>query len=166
MMVAVTPLATIALTTLLVNYRHVFYAFTFPLHVVRNPVAKTYSVYALIDEAYAVTAAEPKGWTSWRLLTLQISFQTYWVGGGILGVLLAGVIPGKIEGLEFALRALFVTLALDACRTKEQVPSVLLASASFAVTFVVIPEQALFFGMIGFIVLLAVRYVFVARKGK
>ena len=112
------------------------------------------------------TAAEPKGWTSWRLLALQISFQTYWVGGGILGVLLAGVIPGKIEGLEFALRALFVTLALDACRTKEQVPSVLLASASFAVTFVVIPEQALFFGMIGFIVLLAVRYVLVARKGK
>ena len=112
------------------------------------------------------TAAEPKGWTSWRLLALQISFQTYWVGGGILGVLLAGVIPGKIEGLEFALCALFVTLALDACRTKEQVPSVLLASASFAVTFVVIPEQALFFGMIGFIVLLAVRYVFVARKGK
>lgn len=57
------------------------------------------------------TAAEPKGWTSWRLLALQISFQTYWVGGGILGVLLAGVIPGKIEGLEFALCALFVTLA-------------------------------------------------------
>src|SRR5699024_3585329 len=93
-------------------------------------------------------------------------FQTYWVGGGILGVLLAGVIPGKKKGLEFALCALFVTLALDACRTKEQVPSVLLASASFAVTFVVVPEQALFFGMIGFIVLLAVRYVFVARKGK
>ena len=103
------------------------------------------------------TAGEPKGWTSWRLLALQISFQTYWVGGGILGVLLAGVIPGKIEGLEFA---------LCACRTKEQVPSVLLASASFAVAFVVIPEQALFFGMIGFIVLLAVRYVLVARKGK
>lgn len=77
----------------------------FSLHVVRNPIAKFFSVYALTDEAYAVTAAEPKGWTSWRLLALQISFQTYWVGGGILGVLLAGVIPGKIEGLEFALYA-------------------------------------------------------------
>lgn len=99
--------------------------------MVRNPIAKFYSVYALTDEAYSVTAAEPKGWTSWRLLALQISFQTYWVGGGILGVLLAGVIPGKIEGLEFA---------LCACRNEEQVPSVLLASASFAVAFVVIPE--------------------------
>ena len=73
--------------------------------MVRNPIAKFYSVYAPTDEAYAVTAAEPKGWTSWRLLALQISFQTYWVGGGILGVLLAGVIPGKMEGLEFALCA-------------------------------------------------------------
>ena len=63
MMVAATPLATIALTTFLVNFRHVFYSFSFPLHVVKNPVAKAYSVYAMIDEAYAVTAASKEKWT-------------------------------------------------------------------------------------------------------
>ncbi|MFC8037946.1 AzlC family ABC transporter permease [Paenarthrobacter sp. NPDC057355] len=41
MMTAMTPLGTIALTTLLVNFRHVFYSFTFPLHVVKHPLAKT-----------------------------------------------------------------------------------------------------------------------------
>lgn len=164
MIVAVTPLATVALTTLLVNFRHVFYAFTFPVHVVRNPLARFYSVYALIDEAYAVTASTQKGWTAWRLIAMQISFQTYWVGGGLIGVLIVGALPGEIEGLEFALCALFVTLALDACRNRSQIPSVLLAGASFAVAFVIIPEQALFFGMIGFILLLVVRLGLVLRR--
>ncbi|MBT2512653.1 hypothetical protein [Arthrobacter sp. ISL-30] len=37
--------------------------------------------------------------------------------------------PGPIEGLDFALCALFVTLTLDAARTRQQVPSVLKALA-------------------------------------
>src|SRR6185295_5705992 len=57
MIAATAPLAAIAVTTLVVNSRHVFYAFSFPLHLVRNPVAKAYSVYSMIDEAYAVSAS-------------------------------------------------------------------------------------------------------------
>ena len=44
LMTSITPLPTIALTTLLVNFRHVFYAFSFPLKVVKNPLARLYSV--------------------------------------------------------------------------------------------------------------------------
>jgi predicted branched-subunit amino acid permease len=32
MIAAVVPLAAVALTTLVVNFRHIFYAFSFPLH--------------------------------------------------------------------------------------------------------------------------------------
>lgn len=164
MMVTLTPLATIALTTFLVNFRHIFYAFTFPIKVVKNPLARAYSVYALIDEAYAVTAAKPKGWTSWRLLSMQVAFQFYWVGGGLVGVLIGSLMPVKIEGLEFALCALFVTLTLDACRTRKQVPSLLLAAASFAVAVVATPDSALFVGLILFVVALVVRYLLTRRK--
>jgi 4-azaleucine resistance transporter AzlC len=164
MMVALTPLATIALTTFLVNFRHVFYAFTFPLRVVKNPLARTYSVYALIDEAYAVTAAKPTGWTSWRLLSMQIAFQCYWVGGGLVGVLVGALLPMKIEGLDFALCALFVTLTLDACRTRRQVPSLLLAGASFALAAVIAPDSALFVALVLFVAALAVRFLVTRRK--
>jgi 4-azaleucine resistance transporter AzlC len=126
-MLTATPLAVIALTTFLVNFRHVFYAFSFPLHVVKNPVGKFYSVYALIDEAYAVTAASHDTWTSRRLLSMQLAFQNYWVSGGLAGVLLASLLPGHIGRLEFALCALFVTLTLDAARSQKHIPSVLLA---------------------------------------
>ena len=85
-MVVATPLATIALTVLLVNFRHVFYAFSFPLHLVKNRWAKAYSVYAMIDEAYAVNASLPEAERSApRLLAMQLSCQTYWVGGGLVG---------------------------------------------------------------------------------
>lgn len=164
MIVTATPLATIALTTFLVNFRHVFYAFTFPLGVVRNPVAKGYSVYALIDEAYAVTAANPSDWTSYRLLSMQLAFQSYWVGGGLVGVLIGSLLPTRIEGLEFALCALFVTLTLDACRTKAQLPALLLAAASFSVALVVTPGAALFTGLLLFVGTLVARYLLTSRR--
>src|SRR5699024_3357101 len=43
MMTAGTGLLAIAVTTFFVNFRHVFYAFSFPLHVVKTPIAKVYS---------------------------------------------------------------------------------------------------------------------------
>lgn len=60
---------------------------------------------------------------------MQIAFQSYWVGGGLLGLLIGTMMPVKIEGLEFALCALSVTLTLDACRARKQVPSLLLAAS-------------------------------------
>jgi len=38
---ALTPLASVALTTFLVNFRHVFYGLSFPLHLVRGRARKT-----------------------------------------------------------------------------------------------------------------------------
>ncbi|MBR8743228.1 AzlC family ABC transporter permease [Nocardiopsis sp. MG754419] len=164
MVATATPLAAVALTTFLVNFRHVFYAVSFPLHVVRHPLARAYSVYALIDEAYAVTAASSERWTSWRLLSLQIAFQVYWVGGGLVGVLLASLAPGRIEGLEFALCALFVTLTLDACRGRAQVPSLLLAGTCFTAALVIAPDSALFVGLLLFVLALVGRYLLTGRR--
>jgi predicted branched-subunit amino acid permease len=139
LMVVATPLATVALTTLLVNFRHV---------------------------SYAVTAASKDTWTPWRLLSMQLAFQCYWVGGGLTGVLAAALMPGPIEGLEFALCALFVTLTLDAARTRRQVPSLLLAGLSFALALVVAPQQALFVGLLLFLALLLTRYGIGRRRAR
>ena len=67
--VAAVPLLQVASTTLIVNLRHVFYALSFPLDRVDGALAKVYSTYALTDEAYAGTSADPgrvsaRGWTT------------------------------------------------------------------------------------------------------
>lgn len=160
------PLITIAAATFLVNFRHVFYAFTFPLNVVKNPVARTYSLYALTDEAYAVTAAKPEGWTSWRLISLQAAFQGYWFFGGLTGVALGSVLPIQIEGLEFALCALFITLTLDALHSRGEVPSLLLAATSFAVAAVAFPNATLLMGLLLFAAALVARYFLTGKRGR
>ncbi|MFI6492953.1 AzlC family ABC transporter permease [Streptomyces sp. NPDC050564] len=165
MMATVTPLAAVALTVLVVNFRHVFYAFSFPLHLVRNPFAKAYAVYAMIDEAYAVNASLPdRERSAPRLLTMQIACETYWVGGGLVGVALGAALPAPIKGLEFALCALFTVLTLDAFRSRSAVLSVLLAGVSVAVALVLTPGVAMLTAMLLFVALLLARHTLTARR--
>ncbi|WP_240611337.1 MULTISPECIES: AzlC family ABC transporter permease [unclassified Actinobaculum] len=159
------PLATVALTTFFVNFRHVFYSFSFPLRVLRGRFARVYSVYAMTDEAYAITTAHPHGWTPARLIALQVSLQMYWVGGGMVGVLLGSLLPGQIKGLDFALCALFITLTLDAARSLATVPSLLLAALSFAIAIVATPGAVIFTSMLLFAASLGIRYLFTRNKG-
>jgi 4-azaleucine resistance transporter AzlC len=165
MIAAAAPLAAVVLTTLVVNFRHVFYAFSFPLHLVRNRFAKAYAVYAMIDEAYAVSASLPATERSApRLVAMQIVSQTYWVGGGLVGVALGAALPAPIEGLEFALCALFTVLALDAFRSSREVPAVLLAVASVTVALVLTPKAAMFSALLLFVGLLVAQQALSARR--
>ena len=165
MIATVTPLAAVALTVLVVNFRHVFYAFSFPLHLVRHPVAKAYAVYAMIDEAYAVNASLPEAERSApRLLAMQIACETYWVGGGLVGVALGAALSAPVKGLEFALCALFTVLTLDAFRSRRELPSVLLAGAAAAVALVLTPGLALFTALLLFVGLLLVRHALTAGR--
>ncbi|MEV8313804.1 AzlC family ABC transporter permease [Streptomyces sp. NPDC059900] len=165
MTAAVTPLAAVALTVFVVNFRHVFYAFSFPLHLVRNPFAKAYAVYAMIDEAYAVNASLPERERSApRLLAMQIACEIYWVGGGLVGVALGAALPAPVKGLEFALCALFTVLTLDAFRTRAEMPSLLLAGASVTVALVVTPGLAMFTALLLFVALLLARHALTVRR--
>ncbi|WP_235455275.1 AzlC family ABC transporter permease [Streptomyces olivochromogenes] len=165
MLAAVTPPAAVALTVLVVNFRHVFYAFSFPLHLVRHPVAKAYAVYAMIDEAYAVSASLPEHKRSApRLLAMQLACEAYWVGGGLVGVALGSALPAPIEGLEFALCALFTVLTLDAFRSRQQIPSALLACTGVSVALLLTPGVALFTALLLFVGLLLGRHALMSRR--
>jgi 4-azaleucine resistance transporter AzlC len=165
MAAAGTPLAAVALTVLVVNFRHVFYAFSFPLHLVRRPLAKAYAVYAMIDEAYAVQASLAEAERSApRLLAMQLACESYWVGGGLVGVALGAVLPGPIKGLPFALCALFTVLALDAFRSRRELPSVLLAGASVTAALLLTPGVAMFTALLLFLFLLLARRLLTTRR--
>lgn len=160
-----TPLTTIAVTIFLVNSRHLFYAFSFPLKIVKGPLAKFYSVYALVDEAYALTVARPNGWTKPRILAMQVLLQTTWVVSGLIGVGLGSLIPGTIPGLDFALCAMFLVLALDAARTRAEIPSLLLASVAILLAWFIAPGQWLIVSLLLFVAFLVVRFLWARGRG-
>ena len=143
------PIATIALTTFLVNSRHLFYGLSFPLHRVRGRLAKAYSVFALVDEAYALTASkDPKSLTSERILWIQAGLHCSWVSGALLGGLVGSALLGGLEGLDFILTALFVVLAIDAYRANPDNRTLVIAVVAAALAYVVAPGSMLLVAMV------------------
>ncbi|MER5753265.1 AzlC family ABC transporter permease [Streptomyces sp. NPDC002088] len=142
---AAAPLATVALTAFLVNVRHVFYALSFPLQRVHGRLARTYSTFALTDEAYALTTGEQaRSWSGARILWLQAFMQLYWVGGATTGALLGSLIPDRVTGLDFAMTALFAVLVLDAVAERRgDLPTPVLALLSALAARLVFPGQML-----------------------
>ncbi len=159
-----TPLAVIAVTMLLVNFRLIFFAFSFPLHVIEGRAARLLSMYALVDEAYALTAARPNGWTKPRLLAMQALFHVTWLVSGLVGVFAGSLIPTQIHGLDFALTALFITLTLDASRSARELPSVALAGIAFAVAMALAPAHRLLVALLLFVAFLSGRHL-LRRRG-
>ena len=159
MLAASAPLVTIGFAVLALNFRHVFYPFSFPLDVVKPGPGRWYSVYAMIDEAYATYAVLPRAQlSSTRMLTGQLLMQSYWVGGGLVGVVVATALPGPIAGFEFALSALFIVMTLDAIRGRAEIPSALIAAGAVTLSLLVVPAQALLTALVLFVLGLAVRY--------
>lgn len=157
-------LITIAVTVFAVNFRHVFYAFSFPIHLTKPGIGRAYSVYAMIDEAYATAVMVPENQNSGpRLLTMQIACHAYWVGGSLIGVLLAQALPQTLEGFEFALIALFTVMTLDAFRSKRELPSALLAGLAVGVALLVAPGQSMIVALSLFFALLTLRF-FLAQR--
>lgn len=157
---AAAPLGTVAVTALLVNFRHVFYALSFPLHRVHGRWARAYSTFALTDEAWALTASpEAQTWSRARVLAVQATFQVGWVGGVTLGALGGNLIPDSVVGLQFALSAFFIVLTIDAFRATRRVPPVLVAIGCALLSGAAFGEDLLVPALAGFIaVLVAAHY--------
>lgn len=156
---SLTPLITIAVTVFAVNFRHVFYSFSFPLHRVNSGFPKIYSVYSLTDEAFATYAGRSASKiTSARIVTMQLAAQSYWVIGSLVGILISGALSAPLEGFEFALCALFTVMTLDAFRSRRQVPSLLLAVLSVSIAMLVAPQASMLVALLLFVALLAVRF--------
>lgn len=131
------PLAAIAWTTLIVNFRHIFYGLSFPLKSLDNPIKKLYGIFALTDETYGITCATSNNAIKGNSITLlQIISHFWWVASTCLGALIGGLIPSSITGFEFALTAMFVTLSVDAVRNNPNKRLIYYAITSSLIGFV------------------------------
>jgi 4-azaleucine resistance transporter AzlC len=163
--VAGTPLAAIAVTTLLVNGRHVFYGLSFPLHRIPGRLGRAYAVFALIDEAYALATTRPAAALSGRrILWSQILLQACWVGGGLVGALAGDTFALRVPALEFVFTALFVVLATEAVVAGRDAVGPLLAVACALVARLVAPGEMLLVALGLFVAVLLVRYRLARRE--
>lgn len=153
------PVATVAVTSLVVNSRHIFYALSFPLHRVSGLPAKLYSTYTLSDEAYAVAVSpEAQGWATRPILFMQLTFHLLWVTGAGLGGLVGEALPiDRLVGLDFALTALFIVLGIEAYRQRPDRLTAAIAVACAVGAWLVVPGQMLVCAFAAFTAMLLLR---------
>jgi 4-azaleucine resistance transporter AzlC len=93
-----------------------------------------------------------------RIFLIQLFSHGYWILGSLLGALASMVMSESINGIEFALTALFVVLAQEHCYKKENYPAIGLGLMAAGLAFAISTSQFLSIAMALFVVLLTARF--------
>ncbi|MDY4138770.1 MAG: AzlC family ABC transporter permease [Eubacteriales bacterium] len=107
---------TMALMTLLVNARHIFYGLSMLDKYADTGRYKPYLVFALTDETYSLVcngapedAEDKPGWYA----AVSLLDQVYWVAGSVIGIALGQALPFDLTGIDFAMTALFSVIVTE-----------------------------------------------------
>src|SRR5690606_10251280 len=102
-------------STLVLNARHIFYGISLIEAYIHPLLQRLYLIFGLTDETFSiVTSAAPRPAPASPYYFWVTAFNHgYWVLGCTLGALAGKQFDLSIPGLEFALVALFVVLALE-----------------------------------------------------
>ena len=101
-------LVSAAVTTLMVNARHLFYGVSMVDKYKNTGKRKPYLIFALTDETYSLVCDGEHSDDYYLLVSLFNHF--YWVAGSVLGSLIGSLLSFNTNGIDFALTALFLTV--------------------------------------------------------
>ena len=120
---------TTALTTFMVNARHLFYSISMVDRYKDAGKYKPYMIFALTDETYSLLSGGEDPFKNEEALNkyrfwVSLFDQSYWVTGCVLGSLLGAVIPFSTKGIEFSMTALFIASFTEQwLTTRDHIPA-------------------------------------------
>ena len=110
-------LPAVALTTLMVNARHLFYGISMLEKYKHTGAGKPYLIFGLTDETYSLVCSDlpdiPEESRRDYYLLVTVLNHLYWVTGSVLGAVAGALLQFNSEGIDFALTALFLTVFTD-----------------------------------------------------
>ncbi|MBD9068664.1 MAG: branched-chain amino acid ABC transporter permease, partial [Butyricicoccus sp.] len=116
LMAAKASLVTVAVMTLLLNCRHIFYGLSFLETFHKMGARKWYMIFSLTDETYSLLCSlktpsdvDPD---AMRFL-VAILDHAYWIFGSIIGAFVGGVLPFDTTGIDFAMTSLFTVIFVE-----------------------------------------------------
>ncbi len=109
--------------TLLLNIRHIFYGLSLIGRLPASGWQRWYMIFGLTDETYAllttINIPDHIDRSQFKFLVTALN-QAYWVFGCGLGGWLGGQLTFSTIGMEFALPALFMVLAIEQYKVVRQ----------------------------------------------
>ena len=120
---------TVALTTLMVNARHLFYGISMIEKYKNTGKKKLYLIFALTDETYSLLCGN-EVWDDvkqdWYYFFLSLFNQCYWILGCVLGSFIGSIFHFDSAGIDFSMTSLFITVFVEQwLSTKEHRPAVI-----------------------------------------
>lgn len=126
---------TILLVALFMNSRQFFYGLTFIDDFKRMGNRFLYMVHTMTDETYAVNCSilpKRKETDKERIKRFDIMFfvalfsRVSWMIGAVLGSVVGQLIPVELNGIEFCMTALFVTIFVEQWKSvKINIPAII-----------------------------------------
>ena len=116
-------LGTVALMTLLINFRHLVYGLSMLEKFRGMGLRKFYMIFSLTDETYALLSSvqvpagvEPHSF----YFSIALLDHSYWILGSVIGAVAGALLPIDTTGIDFAMTALFVVIAVDQWRSARK----------------------------------------------
>lgn len=104
---------TMAITTVLVNARHIFYGISMVDKYKDAGKIKPYLIFSLTDETYSLVCTDDEENSHSYHFLVSVFNHFYWVAGSTLGAAAGSVFNFAPKGIDFALTALFVTVFVE-----------------------------------------------------
>ena len=140
-------LSTVAVMTLLINFRHLVYGLSMLEKFRGMGLRKFYMIFSLTDETYALlSSVQPPVGVDPRNFYFSIALldQSYWILGSVIGAVAGALLPIDTTGIDFAMTALFVVIAVDQWSAyKRHLPALLGAGVTLLSLFLVGAETML-----------------------
>ncbi len=140
-----TSLLTVAVMTLLVNCRHIFYGLSLLERFKGQGGRRPYLIFALTDETYSLLCgAEPPPELDRGKVDVCMSAldHCYWILGSVIGCIAGQLIPFDMEGVDFAMTALFVVIFVEQWQSAKSHVSALVGLASAVVFLILLGPDA------------------------
>lgn len=159
LLAAKASLVTVAVMTLLLNCRHIFYGLSFLDTFHQMGHKKWYMIFSLTDETYSLLCSlkTPEGVdpNAMRFLIALLD-HSYWIGGSVIGAIIGGVMPFDSTGIDFAMTSLFTVIFIEQwLSTKCHVPALMGLGAAAVSLALLGPDNFILPAMLAICVMLA-----------
>ena len=141
-------LSQVAVMTVVLNFRHIVYGLSLlekfqTIHGLR----KFYLIFALTDETYALLTSvqvPPRLRPADFYFAIAFLDHMYWIAGGVIGSVAGALLQFDTTGVDFAMTALFVVIAVGQWKgNPRHTPALIGALCTFAALTLIGPESFL-----------------------
>lgn len=149
------PLTQVAFLTLMINFRHLVYGLSLLEKFHGMGLRKLYMMFSLTDETYALLSAAkvPEGIREHDYyLAVALMDHSYWIAGSVIGALLGEALGFDTTGVDFAMTALFLVIAVGQWKAAGSHLPALLGGAATLISLLVVGAEDMLLPALGIIV--------------